>query len=305
MRKLFVAGAAIIVSTSSALAHTRPHERHHRVTVIERLEIEIAALRREVRGITQPSGAWDRPVAIPFADDALSVGSLVVKASLEIPERAVIKPIEELADSIGLATDRAYLIGTACPGYTMHRQGVALSIERLHPQFAHRLAAAFRDARQHDMRPCIFSAYRPPAYGVGGFRNKFNSAHSYGLAVDLDGIRRHYAQWLKIAASHDLYRPYAKRSEWNHFQPTPVRMVTLAVRGLRNTITGQGPISLAKMWKVAEAIIPGPGKHIALPRYAIEPRGIRHRHYARQRIGLLRVSDVSRSASPTNLLRNY
>jgi hypothetical protein len=34
----------------------------------------------------------------------------------------------------------------------------------------------------------VFSAYRPPAFGVGGFSDKFNSLHTYGLAVDMRGI---------------------------------------------------------------------------------------------------------------------
>jgi hypothetical protein len=33
-------------------------------------------------------------------------------------------------------------------------------------------------------------AYRPPAFGVGGFSDKFNSLHTYGLAVDMRGIGR-------------------------------------------------------------------------------------------------------------------
>ena len=36
----------------------------------------------------------------------------------------------------------------------------------------------------------MFSAYRPPAFGVGGFSDKFNSLHTYGLAVDMQGIGR-------------------------------------------------------------------------------------------------------------------
>ena len=37
---------------------------------------------------------------------------------------------------------KTYLINTATPGYTMLRQGVAISIERLHPGFLIRLAEA-------------------------------------------------------------------------------------------------------------------------------------------------------------------
>ena len=66
---------------------------------------------------------------------------------------------------------RAYLIATAVPGYTMTRQGPELAIGRLHPEFASRLASAIQEARSVGLAEAgIFSAYRPPAFGVGGFR---------------------------------------------------------------------------------------------------------------------------------------
>jgi hypothetical protein len=70
--------------------------------------------------------------------------------------------------------DRSYLVETASPGSTMMRQGPEVAIERLNPQFIARLASAIREARESGL-PCagIFSAYRPPAFGVGGFLDKF------------------------------------------------------------------------------------------------------------------------------------
>jgi hypothetical protein len=91
--------------------------------------------------------------------------------------------------STELAEARSYLIQTASPGYTMAKQGVELAIERLHPEFAICLTKALREARDYGLRAGIFSAYRPPAFGVGGFSDKFNSLHAYGLAV-LYGIGR-------------------------------------------------------------------------------------------------------------------
>lgn len=287
-RTLAIASIAICASSSAFASTHRHNARHHHPSAITRLEGEIAALRRKVDRIEAPQPSWQASVAIPFQTVA-SLGEAAAQAALEIPDHLIIKPLSELADSIGLAADRAYLVATAHPGYTMERQGVVLSIERLHPQFVHRLAAAFRDARRHGIYPRIFSAYRPPGYGVGGFRDKFYSAHSYGLAVDLVGIGRPGSKttfaWRKIAAAHGLFGPYSasSRSEWNHFQITPVKMVTLADRGLRRTITARGPVSLQRMWKVADALIPGPGKHIVMPRYAREPRAIRHRHYVLRR----------------------
>jgi hypothetical protein len=76
-----------------------------------------------------------------------------------------------------VVSDRAYLIKTATPGGTMVRQGPDVAIGRLHPEFVMRLAAAIREARTSGLSDVgVFSAYRPPAYGVGGFKNKFQFA---------------------------------------------------------------------------------------------------------------------------------
>ncbi len=69
-----------------------------------------------------------------------------------------------------IAAARNYLIETASPGYTMARQGPELAIGRLNPEFAIRLANAVREARQTGLPSArVFSAYRPPAFGIGGF----------------------------------------------------------------------------------------------------------------------------------------
>ena len=136
------------------------------------------------------------------------------------------------------------------------------------------------------MAPCIYSAYRPPAYGVGGFANKFDSAHAYGLAVDLKGIgdpgSRETMLWRKIAAADGVYMPYSaySRAEWNHAQPTRYRMVCDEAP-LRRTITANGPKDIARMWKVAEAIISPVGIKVrdGAPRHHYVHR-YRHRHYA-------------------------
>src|SRR5689334_5408102 len=64
---------------------------------------------------------------------------------------------------------RSYVLETAHPGGTMTRQGPELAIGRLHPEFVTRLAEAIREARGAGMEEVgVFSAYRPPAFGVGG-----------------------------------------------------------------------------------------------------------------------------------------
>jgi len=156
---------------------------------------------------------------------------------------------------------RAYLIATATPGYTMTRQGPERAIERLHPEFVNRLAAAITEARAAGLSLAgIFSAYRPPAFGVGGFADKFHSLHTYGLAVDVTGIGGPGSPssllWHEIAARHGVICPYGPHNllEWNHCQPTWVKII-LAEDPLRETVTADGPISLEGMFEVGSSVI--------------------------------------------------
>jgi hypothetical protein len=160
-----------------------------------------------------------------------------------------------------VAQARAYLLGTASPGYTMMEQGPELAIERLHPEFAVRLANAIREARDSGLPSAgIFSAYRPPAFGVGGFADKFNSLHSYGLAADLSGIgdpgSPEAQHWHEIAARNGVICPYGpnNKTEWNHCQPTALKIVGVH-NPLRGTITADGPLSLEDMFEVGDSII--------------------------------------------------
>jgi hypothetical protein len=138
----------------------------------------------------------------------------------ESPRSAQAREIGETARA------RAYLTETATPGYTMTRQGPERAIGRLHPAFVKRLAAAI------EVRAAvagIFYAYRPPAFGVGGFADKFHSLHTYGLAVDVTGIGAPGTPtallWHEIAARHGVICPYGPHNlaEWNHCQPTQVK----------------------------------------------------------------------------------
>jgi hypothetical protein len=156
---------------------------------------------------------------------------------------------------------RAYLLETASPGYTMTLQGPEVAINRLHPEFAVRLESAIREARNAGLPFAgIFSAYRPPAFGVGGFSDKFNSLHTYGLAVDMRGIGRPGSPearlWHQIAARNGVVCPYGPRDrvEWNHCQPTSIKMI-LADNPLRDTVNSQGPFDLGSMFEVGSSLI--------------------------------------------------
>jgi hypothetical protein len=160
-----------------------------------------------------------------------------------------------------IAQARAYLIETASPGYTMTLQGPEVAIGRLHPEFAVRLENAIREARNAGLPFAgVFSAYRPPAFGIGGFSDKFNSLHTYGLAVDMHGIGSPGSPeaqlWHQIAAKNGVVCPYGPRArtEWNHCQPTWVKII-LAEDPLRETVTADGPISLESMFEVGSSVI--------------------------------------------------
>jgi len=160
-----------------------------------------------------------------------------------------------------IAQARAYLVETASPGYTMTLQGPEIAIGRLHPEFAVRLEHAIREARSAGLPfASIFSAYRPPAFGVGGFSDKFNSLHTYGLAVDMHGIGASGSPeaqlWHEIAAKNGVVCPYGprNRAEWNHCQPTSIRMVTRD-NPLRETVSSAGPLDLESMFEVGNVMI--------------------------------------------------
>jgi hypothetical protein len=154
---------------------------------------------------------------------------------------------------------RAYLIRTSteqrerCVAYTMARQGVEVAIGRLHPVMAVRVARSIEQARNEGIPACVYSAFRPPAFGVGGFSDKYNSTHAYGIAVDFGGIGRPGSKtarrFQEIAASNGLYSLYGPgdRAEWNHYQLIPVRRIA-PNNPLRDTITANGPKDEVAMW---------------------------------------------------------
>jgi hypothetical protein len=182
------------------------------------------------------------------------------------PQREPSSDSEPACDGVArtaaeVADARAYVIETASPGYTMTLQSAELAIGRLHPEFVVRLANAIREARGAGLPFAgVFSAYRPPAFGVGGFSDKFNSLHTYGLAVDMEGIGRPGSPeaqlWHEIAARNGVVCPYGPhdRAEWNHCQPTSVKMI-LAQNPLRETVSAAGPFDLDSMFEAGNRMI--------------------------------------------------
>jgi len=219
--------------------------------------------------------------AAPEPNPAKQVEAAPSDANVTEPNEKVTEPGENGAANSGqcvadqpcaakpdVVSDQAYLIKTATPGGTMVRQGPDVAIGRLHPEFVTRLAAAIREARISGLPDAgVFSAYRPPAYGVGGFKNKFNSLHAYGLAVDMHGIgapgSAQARLWTRIAAKHGVACPYGVNNpaEWNHCQPTRIKMVR-PDSPLVKTIAPQGPINPVSMFEAGQGLIESVAKLI-------------------------------------------
>lgn len=207
----------------------------------------------------------------------------------EAVERELARGILEATKKQELADARAYLVRTATPGGTMLRDGPGNNIAKLHPVLVLNLRGAIEEARASGLpRAGIYSAYRAPGWGVGGFRDKHLSLHAYGLAVDMTGIGRpgsdEARKWLVIAWRHRLVNPYGwrHRREWNHFQAASLRLVGRR-SPLRSTITAKGPIDLPKMWQVAQSFI-------AATSFAGQPPEVRARRYARRHVRRVRYA---------------
>jgi hypothetical protein len=239
------------------------------------LEAQLADLRRELAEVSARVGRaprWDAAVipglglvGMPAGRPAEVASTLASLPDLRSPEQPPSLPVPLPAAHDGQAAvdrARAYLVATATPGYTMARQGPEVAIGRLHPEFAERLAEAIRKARSAGLGHAgVFSAYRPPIFGIGGFGDKFNSLHSYGLAADIAGIGSAGSTaahlWQKIVEATGLFLPYGadNRAEHNHVQLVPTKV---AARAWRRTITAQGPRDLHLMWTASGVKVPAP-----------------------------------------------
>ena len=197
-----------------------------------------------------------RSIRALLAFSALILAAVIIltPSKFDVTLQAHVRPVY-------LSKARTYVIETASPGYTMTLQGAEVAIEQLHPEFVVRLANAIREARSAGLSFAgVFSAYRPPAFGIGAFSDKFNSLHSYGLAVDVHGIGRPGSPeaqlWHEIAARNGVICPYGPhdRAEWNHCQPSSVKVI-LPENALRETISAAGPVDLERMFAAGTPII--------------------------------------------------
>jgi hypothetical protein len=212
------------------------------------------------KSLTDPDQSTTRLADIAASDiPTLNELAHSVPAPVPLPKELDEQiPREVLVEQQVIAA-RRYLVRVACPSNTMNRQGDGLAIGRLHPVFAVRLAACIQQARREGLPgACPFSTYRPPGFGVGGYSNRFNSMHAYGLAADIGGIGRPGSTqaliWWRVVHENGLYLPYGpfNRSEWNHTQLLHQKgRQFVASHAVLRTISRCGPINLMAMWIAA------------------------------------------------------
>lgn len=160
----------------------------------------------------------------------------------------------------------------------VREEGIAVSIDRLHPDYAVKLAKAVKEARANGLpKAGPFSCYRPPVYRVGGMRDKAASCHAYGLVCDIGGIgwarSKDSEKWGAIARRAGLYRPHRSAREHNHWQLVPNKVCGTAA--MRTTITASGPKDLQAMWTAGTKLA---GAEVST---RAKVRRAKHRHHRR------------------------
>ena len=135
-----------------------------------------------------------------------------------------------------MADDLAYLTGLSDHP---NRPG---DVSNMNPDFASRLAAALKQARDAGLPVGLMSGYRDDsttgsAYDAGG-----NSSHGYGLASDISGLDgpngRITNAWAQIASANGLHNPYGvgNKAEFNHWQlpPQPLEQTPQLLASLKS-----------------------------------------------------------------------
>lgn len=176
----------------------------------------------------------------------------------EVPQESPPKESAPVDDYLAMA--RGYLVRIAAVGGAMNVIGREKAIGWMHPEYALRAARAAKRARTEGINASCSSAYRPYGLGIGGFANKRNSRHTFGLACDWAGIgspgSNSAKRFYQIAKEEGLCNPYGpyNRAEWNHYQLDCGKIVPLG-HPIQKTITAKGPIKPETMWTVAASLI--------------------------------------------------
>lgn len=235
-------------------------------------------------------------------------------AFIDIPPDILEMLPKSIINDVLVIQAKAYLVKTAIPGGTMmtygrriagkgaslariKQAGAEYAIGMLHNVYAIRLARAVRQARAEGLNIGVFSAYRGPDLGVGGFGDKTESTHAAGIGSDMYGIKSAAiaARWQKIANANGLYLPYGphNRAERNHTQllmiastkerPALKKMITVyrkkpmpvVIRRELWAASGVAPDKLEPA-SVRQVSYIG-GRRAAKKRYAIRPKAYHRR----------------------------
>jgi hypothetical protein len=130
----------------------------------------------------------------------------------------------------------------------------------LNPLFVTKMAAAIRQARAQGLNVGVESGFREPWQTGSRYDREGDSSHSYGAAIDVNGIGQPGSQtarqWYNIAMANGIYNPYfsddSNNKEWNHYQLTsqPLEKYQGAVDALKTArATGD--------WNKVYAAMPG------------------------------------------------
>lgn len=285
MPAVFFACLFPAVAVAAANAH---HRHHHPVQVVEKAKAKPHHFVHKIRHIS-PDAPTSVVAAIRKTADDAAPPPLPVAALQFIQDVVdVIKNTSsEAFDFVRNPVDEAreYIERTSSPGYTMFLQGRKVSLSCLNPDFAVRLADAIKEAREKGVQAGVSSACRPPILGVGGMRDKAQSLHAVGLAVDVSGIGSPGSTtanlWYKVAASHGIIRPYATSWEWNHMQPTSIKVAS-QVPSMKKLVSQYGPTDLVKMWETQAKVIISMG--VALTTMTASAPVAHHHHHGAQHV---------------------
>jgi hypothetical protein len=145
------------------------------------------------------------------------------------------------------------------------------TISNLNPDFATKLAASIREARNAGLNVGIASGFRPPdtlknqgrTGPAASFDAAGNSLHTYGMAVDVDGIGQPGSdtaqKWYDIATRNGIYNPYGvgNASEWNHYQALPYKNLSGSDRDQLFAAYSSGDQN--SVWKLGSNLMQGGG----------------------------------------------
>lgn len=189
----------------------------------------------------------------------------------------------------------------------VRRVGVEFAVGMLHDVFAIRLARAIKQARHEGYTIGVFSAFRGPDLGIGGFRDKNMSTHAAGIATDVTGIDSATIAiaWQRIANANGLYLPYGphNRAERNHTQLLMIATTRERPKLYAMIKTKKSNVDRLALWK-ASGVSPDMFEPVSVQQLAYYGGNFRKtrkyaRHIKRHRQHYTRVAIIDKRRATT------